>query len=101
MTQVESFEDVAVQKLALVEFFTSWCGPCKTQKRILQDVEDENRDVFVATVDVENAPALADRLKIKSVPTTILFENGKEKGRLDGLQQRDRVEGLIGSTVTA
>jgi len=101
MTQVESFDDVALQKLALVEFFTTWCGPCKIQKRILQDVEEGNRDVFVATVDVESSPALADEMKVRAVPTTILFENGKEKGRLNGLQQRERVESLIGSTVTA
>ena len=101
MTQVESFDDVALQKIALVEFFTTWCGPCKIQKSILQDVEACNSDVFVATVDVENSPALADAMKVRSVPTTILFENGKEKGRLNGLQQRDRVESLIGLAVPA
>lgn len=101
MTQVESFNDVASQKLALVEFFTNWCGPCKIQKKILQDVEKGNHNLFVATIDVESSPALADEMKIISVPTTILFENGKEKGRLNGLHQREKVEGLIGSTVTA
>lgn len=100
MNQVESFEVVESKKLALVEFFTTWCGPCKTQKKILQDVEAQNEDLFVAAIDIESAPDIADKLKVKSVPTTILFENGREKWRLDGLQQKDKVQSLIGATVT-
>jgi len=101
MCQVEKFEDVASKKLALVEFFTTWCGPCKTQKSILQDVETRNAALFFAAIDVESDPALADRLAVRCVPTMILFENGKEKGRLHGLQQKERIEGLIGTALTA
>lgn len=70
----------------LVDFWATWCGPCKRQGPIIEEMAAEG---FAAgKVDVDENPELASRFGIMSIPTLIIFENGKEAKRLVGLHDK-------------
>lgn len=97
MTRIKSSDwgiSIPQNGKSVVEFSTPWCGPCKIQKRILQDVENEHV-VFVGEVDVEEEFELADMMGVTSVPTLIVMSNGKEVTRLNGLQQKSTLDALL------
>jgi thioredoxin 1 len=79
-----------------VYYFTAeWCQPCKKTRPI---VEELNRDQTVAgfqIIDVDFNPELVDNFGIRSVPTFILFDNGKEKNRITGGKTREQLEEFI------
>jgi len=76
-------------KPTLVDFFASWCGPCKMQAPILQEVKAElGDDVNVVKIDIDANQALAAQHNVRSVPTLILFRNGKPEWRGVGLHTK-------------
>ena len=70
----------------LVDFYAEWCGPCKIMKpRILDVAERMGDNVKVVQIDVDKEKALATRFRISSVPTFIIFKNGKQQWRQSGI----------------
>jgi thioredoxin 1 len=63
--------------ITLLDFYASWCAPCKLQKPILEKFEAENKDVNVYCLDIDDNQELCYSLNIKSVPTLIWFKNGE------------------------
>ena len=64
-------------KPVLVDFFATWCGPCKMIAPILEEVDQEREDVKIVKIDVDHAQELAMEYKVMSIPTLILFKDGK------------------------
>lgn len=81
-------------KKVLVDFFATWCGPCRMLAPILEQVQEET-DVEIVKVDVDESMDLARKYGIMSIPTMILFENGEEKDRVTGLRQKSQILSLI------
>lgn len=81
----------------LVDFFATWCGPCKAFAPTLDAVAQayEGR-VDVVKVDVDAEPELARQFRVMSVPTLVLLENGQVKEKRVGVQSRADVEAMIG-----
>lgn len=87
---------IAESKPTLVDFFATWCGPCKMQAPILEQVKNRVGDAAnVIKVDIDRNNALAAKYRVQSVPTLILFKNGEPVWRTVGVQQADLLEGKI------
>jgi len=71
----------------LVDFYADWCGPCKMVAPILEEMAREGI-VQVAKVNVDQQPKLAERFGILSIPTMIVFQDGKEKKKLIGARSK-------------
>jgi len=84
-------------KPVVVEFWANWCAPCHKMAPILgRLVKEFGEQVIFAKVDVDNNQDLAEQFTIRSIPTLILFRNGKEWDRLSGLKSRSELEKIIG-----
>ena len=90
----ENFETEVLKanKPTLVDFWAEWCGPCKMIAPILEEIADEQEGVIkIAKVDVDNAPELAQKFEIMSIPTLIVFNNGEPAKRLVGAQGKHQL----------
>ena len=88
------FEIIKSSKPTLVDFFASWCGPCKMQSPILDQVKERIGDTgTIVKVDIDKNAELAARFRVQSVPTLIMFKNGEPVWRTVGVQQADMLEG--------
>ncbi|MEZ3521651.1 MAG: thioredoxin [Muribaculaceae bacterium] len=77
-------------KPTLVDFFATWCGPCRMQSPILEDVKSKAGDkANVIKIDIDKNQELAARYNVRSVPTLIIFKNGEALWRAVGLQTAD------------
>ena len=85
----DNFKTQIQNKLVLVDFWAEWCMPCKMMAPILNDLAAElPENKFVAKVDIEAFPQLAQQYGIRNIPTLVLFENGKEVERYVGVKQK-------------
>ncbi|MBD2700603.1 thioredoxin [Spirosoma sp. BT702] len=92
-----SFHDlINGDKPVLVDFYADWCGPCKQQTPILKQLTERVGDAIrIVKIDVDRAQAAANQYQIRSIPTMILFKNGKIVWRQSGVQPLHTLEGLV------
>ncbi len=82
----------------LVDFFAEWCEPCKMLAPILKQVKDELGDkVKIVKIDVDKNQPLAQKYKVRGVPTMMLFKNGKNVWRQSGVLQKNDIVKVIQS----
>lgn len=82
----------------LVDFHADWCGPCKVQAPILQEVKAEwGNKLRVVKIDVDKNQAVASKYKVQGVPTLILFKEGKPVWRQSGVVQANQLNGIVQS----
>jgi len=75
----------------LVDFWATWCGPCRMVAPVLEEIASEKDNVRVAKLDVDANPITAGRFGVRSIPTMILFKNGRETQRIVGYMPKERL----------
>lgn len=86
----KNFSQQTKNKLVLVDFWASWCAPCRMMAPILNDVSEElNGNSRVGKVNIEQYQSMAQKFKIRNIPTLVLFKDGKEINRFVGIKSKD------------
>ena len=70
----QKFEDVVASKLCLVDFYATWCGPCRMLAQEFEEIVETTQDFDIVKVDIDEFPALAHQFAIEVVPTMIVFK---------------------------
>ena len=87
----ENFKELIKEKI-LVDFYANWCGPCKM---IAPELEKVESNIKVVKVDVDEFDGIAREYGVMSIPTLILFDNGKEVKRTIGFIDKERIKQFI------
>lgn len=73
-----NMEVLKEEGIVVVDFFATWCGPCKMLAPVLEDVQEEMNNVKIVKVDIDENPNVASEYKVKNIPTIKVFKNGEE-----------------------
>jgi len=85
IVNTQEFNELMNEKAVLVDFFATWCGPCKMLSPVLEGVAEKMKDkVTIVKVDVDRSPDLAAKFGVMSVPTMIMFKNGRQVDAFSG-----------------
>jgi thioredoxin 1 len=86
----KNFQHQTKNKLVLVDFWASWCAPCRMMAPVLNEVANElTGNSHVGKVNIEQFQSLAQKYQVRNIPTLILFQNGKEVNRFVGIKSRE------------
>lgn len=94
----ENFEKevLKTEKPVLVDFYADWCGPCNAMAPVIEELAKElEGKVKVGKINVDENPDIAVEYNVMSIPTLIVFKNGKEEKRLVGLRNKEELINLF------
>jgi len=96
----QNFESKIKRGLSLVDFWAAWCMPCKVMSPILNQVAEEMGDkALVCKIDIQQYPSVAAKYNVRSIPTLILFKDGKEIKRFMGVKDKEFLINQINHTI--
>ena len=91
----ENFEKEVLNsdRIVIVDFWATWCGPCNRLTPVLEKIASENSDIKIAKADIdnENVKELKEKYEIKGYPTMIIFKNGEEVKRILGYREESEI----------
>ncbi|MBD3320864.1 MAG: thioredoxin [Chitinivibrionales bacterium] len=91
-----NYADITSEGIALIDFWAPWCGPCKMQGPIIESIAEEYKDSITAgKCNVDENPNTAASLGIQSIPTVILYKDGKMAEKFVGVTSEDVLKGRI------
>ena len=86
------FDEVISKGVVVIDFFANWCGPCKMMEPIMAELEKEFAgQIKFVKFNVDHQQAIAERYKVMSVPSLVLFRDGVAKEKVTGIYPKDRL----------
>ena len=95
INEEKQFNEFIKEGKVLVDFFATWCGPCKMLAPVIEQVANEHPDLKVVKVDVDEAPAIAAKYGIQAIPTLFLIKDGKVVTSSMGYLNKNQLENFI------
>lgn len=93
----DNFDSVTSSGLVLVDFWATWCGPCRMQAPILEELDEQlNGKVKICKLDVDDEPAIAQRFGVMSIPTLMVFRNGEMISKEVGVHTVEQLMTMLG-----
>ena len=87
-----NFEDVVKSDIpVIIDFYADWCGPCKMQSPIIENIAKNNTNIKVGKINVDNNPTLAEKCEIMSIPTIIVLKDGEIIKKFIGLTSENEI----------
>ncbi len=90
-----TFEAQTASGVTVVDFWASWCGPCRMLSPIVEELAGEMTDVRFAKVNVDEEPGLANAFQVNAIPTLVFMKDGQAVGQTVGLQGKEELRGVI------
>lgn len=94
----ENFEKEALnsEKIVLIDFWASWCGPCRMMSPVVDEIAEEMQEkVKVCKVNIDEQNKLAVKYNVMSIPTFVVLKNGNEVGRSVGVQDKEELKNML------
>lgn len=88
-------EVIESEKVVLVDFYATWCNPCKILSPIVENFAKERKDVKVVKIDVDENIDISDEYQVYSIPTLVVIENGVEINRVVGVVSKEEIVDLV------
>lgn len=97
----ENFEDEVIhaEKPVLIDFWASWCGPCRMLSPIVDELAEEHPEMKVCKVNVDEQEELAARFDIMSIPTLLVFRNGEQVAQSVGVQSKQAILDMVNNSI--
>ncbi len=94
ITEAE-FDNAVANGVVLVDFYADWCGPCKMLGPVLEEMENTDKDFDLVKVNVDDEGALAQRFGVMSIPTIVLFKDGKQVAASTGFRTKEQIRQFL------
>lgn len=93
----KNFEEEVLKsdKTVLIDFWASWCGPCRMMSPVIDSIAEEVSDVKVCKINIDEEQNLAVKYNVMSIPTFIVIRNGEETARSVGVQDKSEILNMI------
>lgn len=96
----ENFQNTIAKGVTLVDFYADWCGPCRRIAPVIEELASEMQGkATIAKLDIEQAQSTTASFQVMSIPTLILFKDGKEVNRIVGLTDKEKLKQVITSAL--
>ena len=83
------------EKTVLLDFWASWCGPCRMIAPTLEEIAEEREDIQVVKINVDEEPELASQFRVMSIPTLVVFKDGAIANQAVGARSKDAILAML------
>ncbi|ACB61616.1 MULTISPECIES: thioredoxin [Exiguobacterium] len=91
----QSFKEDTQEGLVLVDFWATWCGPCRMLAPVLEELDADMENVKIVKVDVDANPEVAGAFQVQSIPTLVLFKDGQPVNKTMGFMPKDALKEFV------